>query len=268
MDFITDLPLTIRGHTGIVVFMDRLTKMVRLALLRSDFLASDVADLLISQIFRHHGLPMDLVTDRDPRFTLAFFRRLMEQWGVRQKMSTSYHPQTDGQTEVMNRTLEDYLRAFTQDGQDSWDEMLTMAEFPMNNAVNASTGETPFFLNYGKHPVTLNIQEFGSRLTQVNTPREGYEHFVTDSPADQIPAVLKYTEYFQKTLEKAKLQLEQAQKRQKAYSDRHRPHVEYEEGEKVLLNSRNLRLKHPGSKKLSPRWVGPFSIKQRIGPVA
>ena len=111
MDFITNLPLTIRGHTGMVVFVDRLTKMVRLAPLRSDFSASNVADLLINQIFKHHGLPMDLVTDKDPRFTSAFFRLLTEQWGVRQKMSTSYHPQTDGQTEVMNRTLEDHLRA-------------------------------------------------------------------------------------------------------------------------------------------------------------
>ena len=143
MDFITDLPLTTWGHTNIVVFVDRLTKMVRLAPLISDFSASNVADLLISQIFRHHGLPTDLVTDRYLRFTSAFFRRLTEQWEVRQKMSTLYHPQTDGQTEVMKRTLEDYLRAFTRDGQDSWDEMLTMAEFAMNNAVNASTGETP-----------------------------------------------------------------------------------------------------------------------------
>ena len=99
-------------------------------------------------------------------------------------------------------------------------------------------------------------------------PREGREHFVTGSAADQIPAVLKYTEHFQKTLERAKLQLEQAQQRQKAYTDRHRRHVEYEEGEQVLLNSSNLKLKHPGSRKLLPRWVGPFSVERRIGPVA
>ena len=168
----------------------------------------------------------------------------------------------------MNRTLEDYLRAFTRDGQDRWDEMLTMAEFAMNNAVNSSTGETPFFLNYGRHPVTPNIQEFGSRLAQVNTPREGYEHFVIDSPADQIPAMVRYAEHFQKTLEQAKLRLQQAQQRQKAYADQHRRHVEYEEGEQVLLNSRNLKLKHPGSRKLLPRWVGPFTVERRIGPVA
>ena len=138
----------------------------------------------------------------------------------------------------------------------------------MNNAVNSSTGETPFFLNYGRHPLTPNIQEFGSRLAQVNTPHEGYEHFVTDSPADQIPAVLRYTEHFQKTLEQAKLRLQQAQQRQKAYADRHRRHVEYEEGEQVLLNSRNLKLKHPGSRKLLPRWVGPFTVERHIKPVA
>ena len=157
MDFIIEIPLTIRNHTGIVVFVDRLTKMVRLAPLRTGFSASDVIDQLISQVFKHHGLPTELVTNRDMRFTSAFFHRLMENWEVKQKMSTSFHPQTDGQTEVMNKTLEDYLRAFTRDGQDRWDEMLTMAEFAMNNAVNLSTGETPFFLNYGRHPVTPNI---------------------------------------------------------------------------------------------------------------
>ena len=111
MDFIIELLLTIRGHTGIVVFVDRLMKMVRLVPLRMDFSASDVADLLISQVFRHHGLPTELVTNRDTRFTLAFFCRLTEKWEVKQKMSTSFHPQTDGQIEVMNRTLEDYLRS-------------------------------------------------------------------------------------------------------------------------------------------------------------
>ena len=201
MDFIVELLLTIRGHTGIVVFVDRLTKMVRLAPLRTDFSASNIRDLLISQVFRHHGLPTKLVADRDTRFMSAFFHRLTEKWEVKQKMIMSFHPQTNGQTEAMNRTLEDYLRAFTQDGQDRWDEMLTMAEFAMNYAVNSSTRETPFFLNYGRHPVTPNIQEFGSRLAQVNMPREGYEHFVTDSLADQIPALLRYTEHFQKSLE-------------------------------------------------------------------
>ena len=92
MDFIIELPLTIRGHTGIVVFVDQLTKMVRLTLLRTDFLASNITDLLISQVFRYHGLPTELVIDRDTRFMSAFFRRLMEKWEVKQKMSTSFHP--------------------------------------------------------------------------------------------------------------------------------------------------------------------------------
>ena len=91
MDFIIELPLTIRGHTDIVVFVDQLTKMVRLTPLRTDFSASNVIDLLISQVFRHHGLPTKLVTDRDTRFTSAFFRRLTEKWEVKQKMSTSFH---------------------------------------------------------------------------------------------------------------------------------------------------------------------------------
>ena len=78
MDFIIELPLTSQGHTGIVVFVDRLTKMVRLAPLEPDFSTSSVADLLISHVFRHHGLPVDLIIDKDPRFTSAVFRRLTE----------------------------------------------------------------------------------------------------------------------------------------------------------------------------------------------
>ena len=80
--------------------------------------------------------------------------------------------------------------------------MLTMAELGMNNAMSVSIGETTFFLNYGKHPVTLNIEEFGSWLAQVNAPRKGYEHFVIDLATDQILVVLKYTGHFKKTLER------------------------------------------------------------------
>ena len=90
---------------------------------------------------------------------------------------------------------------------------------------------------------------------------------MTDSVVDQILASLKYIEYFHKTLEKAKLWLEQAQQRQKAYADRHKRHVEYEEREQVLLNSHNLKLKHLGSIKLLPHWVGPFPVECRIGLV-
>ena len=109
--------------------------------------------------------------------------------------------------------------------------MLTMAKFIMNNAMNAFTGDTPFFLNYSNHLVTLNIQEFSSRLAQVNTPREGYKYYVTESATDQIPTVMKYIKHFQKTLKKAKWCFEQAQQRQKAYTNRHKHHVEYQEGE-------------------------------------
>ena len=98
--------------------------------------------------------------------------------------------------------------------------MLNMAECTMNNATNMSTGETPFYQNYGKHTVTPNVQEFGNRLTQVNTPCEGYEHFCDGLLSGPDSIILKYTEHFRKTLERDKLQLEQAQQRQKAYTNR------------------------------------------------
>ena len=94
--------------------MDRLTKMVRLAATTTEVSAEGAADLLVQHVVRHHGLPTSIVSDRDVRFTSKFYRHLTARWGVQLKMSTAYHPQTDGQTEVMNRVLEDYLRNYTR----------------------------------------------------------------------------------------------------------------------------------------------------------
>ena len=133
MDFITQLPKTKGGHDAVAVFVDRLTKMVRLAATMTEVSAEGAADLLVQHVVRHHGLPTSIVSDRDVRFTSKFYRHLTARWEVQLKMSTAYHPQTDGQTEVMNRVLEDYLRRYTRSSQDQWDELLAMAEFAMNN---------------------------------------------------------------------------------------------------------------------------------------
>ena len=88
-------------------------------------------------------------------------------------MSIAYHSQTDAQTKKLNRTLEDYLKLFTWDTLDRRDELLPMLEFAMNNAMNASTSEMQFYLNYSRHPITPTVQEFGNPLAQVDTPCEG-----------------------------------------------------------------------------------------------
>ena len=113
MDFITQLPRTKGGHDAIMVFVDRLTKMVRLAATTTEVSAEGAADLLVQHVVRHYGLPSSIVFDRDVRFTWKFYKHLAARWGVQLKMSIAYHPQTDGQTEVMNRVLVDYLRNYT-----------------------------------------------------------------------------------------------------------------------------------------------------------
>lgn len=114
-------------------------------------------------------------------------------------MNTAYHPQTDGQIEVMNRILKDYLRAFIDDSQDSWDDWLIMGEFTMNNTQNASTGETLFFLNYGEHPNPPHTQDIRSCL-QIG--KAG-----TSQTEDRVPAVKQYIAQIQQALQMARLQL-------------------------------------------------------------
>ncbi len=104
-----------------------------------------------------HGVPVKVISDRDLRFTSAFIKELCALVGARQAMSTPYHPQTDGQTERVNRVLEDMLRHFVSPVQDDWDQHLSCAEFAINNADHDSTGSSPFVLNYGYSvPVSLS----------------------------------------------------------------------------------------------------------------
>ncbi|KAJ0392880.1 hypothetical protein ATCC90586_010562 [Pythium insidiosum] len=111
----------------------------------------EAAAVFLDSVFRLHGLPETLVSDRDPRFTSAFWRSLFRLLDTRLQMSTAAHPETDGQTERMNRVLEDILRSYATSFQ-SWSEFLPLVEFAINNAVHASTGLTPFYVNYGRHP--------------------------------------------------------------------------------------------------------------------
>lgn len=112
----------------------------------------EFAQLFIKEIFAKHGLPKSSVSDRDPRFASAFFKEVCNQLNVSQHMSTAFHPQTDGQTERMNRLLEEMLRAYVRPSHDDWDMKLPCCEFAINNAFQESVRNTPFFLNYGCHP--------------------------------------------------------------------------------------------------------------------
>ncbi|OWZ04059.1 reverse transcriptase [Phytophthora megakarya] len=138
MDFVFGLPRDSRRKTGIVVFVDRFSKMVHLAAVAAEVTSIQTARLFVDMVFKHHGMPSDFVSDRDPRFTARFWQEVFTLLGTRFSMSTADHPQTDGQTERVNRVLVDLLKSYAQSFH-NWRDYLPMVEFAINNAKTADT---------------------------------------------------------------------------------------------------------------------------------
>ena len=138
MDFITKLPRTARGHDSIWVIVDRLTKSAQFLPIRETYTVERLARIYIDEIVRLHGVPLDIISDRDSRFTSRFWQSLQAALGTRLNLSTAYHPQTDGQTERTIQTLEDMLRTCVIDFGGSWDTHLSLVEFSYNNSHHAS----------------------------------------------------------------------------------------------------------------------------------
>ena len=143
MDFIIGLPRTPMGFDAIYTIVDRLTKSVHLIPTTSQIDAMGAANLYIQNVFRLHGLSSTIVCDRDPKFSSVFFKEVFQQLGTNLLFSTAYHPQTDGQTERMNKLIEDILQAFTNQKQDNWDRLLPLCEFAINSSFHSSTCNTP-----------------------------------------------------------------------------------------------------------------------------
>ena len=154
MDFIVHLPMTTEGNDQIMVVVDRLTKMVILTPCSSHATSRDIARHFFKNVTSKHGIPKEIVSDRDSRFTSNFWIEFTKMLRTNRAMSTAFHPQTDGQTERMNRTVEQILRIYADYHQTNWEENLPYVEFAINNTENSSTGETPFYLNKGLHPAT------------------------------------------------------------------------------------------------------------------
>jgi transposase InsO family protein len=140
MDLITQLPHTKAGNDAIVVVVDKYSKMLHCIPTTTTVTARQLAKLFFNEIVRLHGVPSSIISDRDPRFTSSFWQQLWKQLGTRLAMSTAYHPQTDGQTERANRTIEEMLRAYVNTKQNDWDEYLTAVEIAYNNGKQTSTG--------------------------------------------------------------------------------------------------------------------------------
>jgi len=216
--------------------------------------ASDWADLFFKHVFCNHGLSLDIISDRGPQFAGKFSKALAARLGMQWKLSTAFHPQTDGQTERMNRTVEDMLRHFVTPTITNWDELLVNAQFAINNAWQESVQNTPFFLNHGRHPRTpldTVLQEGGPAPSAIRNP-----------------ASTAYAQHLVETIARAKRCMLNAQQRQKQYYDKkHVPSV-FDLGAQVLLATTNLNLRVSGTRKLIPRWVGPFTVVEGIGKAA
>jgi hypothetical protein len=251
MDLITSLPRSRSGYDAVVVFVDRLSKMIHAVATHTTCTASDLARLMLREVARHHGLPKSIVSDRDPRFIAHFWQSLWSTLRTKLSMSTSYHPQSDGQTERANRTLEDVLRSYVNAQQDDWDELLPLVEMAYNNSVQASTGFTPYFLNHGREMATCL-----SRAMEL-----------TDA-SHSAPAADEMLRRWEQALNDAKEHIRKAQERQRKWADQHRRDVTFNVGDQVLLSTENLRERMTGAPKLLERFIGPYPVKRVIAATA
>ena len=250
MDFVTGLPPSEDKVTGIkynaiLVIVDRLTKYAEMIPFRNNYTAQHLGRIILDRLVRHHGMPKTIVSDRDKLFTSNYWTTLLAEMGIKRKLSTAYHPETDGQTERTNRTMKTYLRIYSNQRQNNWVSLLPMAQMAYNNKVSESTGKTPFFANYGKHP---NL-------------------FLRTYPSQKTEAAILNAEELRQVHQELRLNIENAQRKTISYTNTKRKMApQLERGDKVYLLTKNLRTKRP-SKGLDNVKVGPFLIEARKGPV-
>ncbi|GJP86628.1 hypothetical protein CLOP_g16628 [Closterium sp. NIES-67] len=244
LDFITGLPPTTSGHDAFLVVIDKFSNTGHFIPTHTTARTEETAQLFVRYIISQHGIPTTLISDRDPKFTCKFWKEIMSLLGTKLAMSSAYHPQTDGHIERLNQIVEQLLRAACKDEISKWDLHLPVLEFAYNNATHAATGQTPFFLCYGRHPLT---------------PQE------TTTSATVQPAhdfITTMHQLWDRTHERL-LDIQQQQKRQ---ADRHRNDHTITVGDQVLLDTRNLDISHLPSK-LRPCFCGPFLVEAQVTPV-
>jgi hypothetical protein len=249
MDFITGLP-KVQGKDCICVVVDRLTKFTHFYAIPTEYSVVQVAELFFREVFRLHGLPKNIVSDRDSRFIGTFWRELFRLVGTELTPSTSYYPQTDGQTEIVNKWVEGYLSNYVGGQQRTWVKWLHLGEHCYNTTFHMSIGMTPFRALYGYDTPTLVDLVFGE---------------------SRAPKAKDWIIESQEILKLLKENLQTAQNRQKISADRHKIERSFEVGDLVFLRLQPYRqssLEKSGVEKLKPRFYGPYRIMRRVGEVA
>ena len=249
LDFIEGLPNS-ESYSVIMVVVDRLSKYAHFIPISHPYTASKIAQVFLANIFKLHGLPNSIVTDRDPTFTSTFWKELFKLQGTTLKFSSAYHPQTDGQTEIVNKMVEQYLRCFSGDKPKGWVKWLPLAEWWYNTNIHASTKLSPFESVYGYPPPKLIPYTPGTtQLQEVEN---------TLKTRDEIIRILR-----------TNLQL--AQDRMKKFADIKRTARSFNIGDLVYLRLQPYKQQSVVQRrnlKLSPRFYGPYRVLEKIGTVA
>ena len=247
LDLITGLP-TADGYDAIVTFVCSLTKMAHFVPCASTINARQLARVFLDNVYRLHGLPRFLIGDRDPRYTSKFFQSLMSDLRTTLSLSTAYHPQSDGQTERVHRTIEQILRSYVHTNHDGWLEHLSLAEFSYNNNVHSSTEYSPFMANCGFHPRTP--------INMIDPPFESKQR--AGDILDKLYTIHRLIAD----------QLKIAKEVQKHYADKRTKPMEFEVGDRVMLSTQNLKLLNQPSKKFRSRFIGPYEIIKKLSSQA
>lgn len=249
MDFIEGLPLS-NGHTVIMVIVHCLSKYAHLVPFKHPFTATTVAKAFVNNVIHLHGIPTSIVSDHDKVFISLFWQPLFQLEGARLCMTSSYHPQSDGQTEVVNRTLEQYLRCFAGDQPHKWLEWISWAEFSYNTTIHSSTKVTPFEAVYDvPTPNLLAYTPGTSRVQIVNDYLRDHDKILRDLCRNHL----------------------RAQDRKKSHANQKQHEVTFEVGNYVYLKLQPYRQSFVAfcrSLKLASRFFGPYQIIDKVGTVA
>jgi hypothetical protein len=235
-------PMTKTAYDSIFVITDRLTKYGYFIPYKEASSAEDLAYTFLRIVASNHGLPDEIISDRGTTFASHFWLSLTSQLGVNHKLSTAYHPQTDGQTERLNQTLEQYLRSYVNYQQDNWVTLLPLAQFAYNSSHNESIKCSPFFANYGFEPEIHR------------TPRQGQE----------VPKAYRQARELKALHAELRQELTFTQRRMAQYYNQKRlKGPTFERGNKVYLLRRNIKTKRI-SDKLDHKKLGPFEVTRKI----